>query len=102
MKKAVLFLAFCVAGLMSAASPSENEVVKVTAPQETKTIEQKLPPRSYQGFAAYDTSCCGTCFVYGTYTEYPEQGYWEFQSASLATQATVITPPCTGAGTYLG
>ena len=30
MKKTILFLAFCFAGLMSAASPSDNETVKVT------------------------------------------------------------------------
>ena len=102
MKKTILFLAFCFAGLMSAASPSDKETVKVTVSEEMRIIEQKLPPYSYNGFASYDTSCCGTCFVYGTYTVYPEQGYYTFKAASQATQSTVITPPCTGGGGYLG
>ena len=42
MKKTILFLAFCFAGLMSAASPSDNETVKVTVSEEMRIIEQKL------------------------------------------------------------
>ena len=38
MKKTILFLAFCFAGLMSAASPSDNETVKVTVSEEMKIV----------------------------------------------------------------
>ena len=104
MKKIVLFLALCTVGLISAASPSEKEIVK-TCVENTEIVEQKISPITFQGFAAYDTSCCGTCFVYGTYTEWDFGNgivFWEFKSASQATQATIVTPDCTGEGSYLG
>ena len=41
MKKTILFLAFCFAGLMSAASPSDNETVKVTVSEEMKIVSDE-------------------------------------------------------------
>lgn len=88
MKKLLLITAIGVATLMSATAASTTKI---------KCFEII----SESGFAAYDTADKGTCFVYGTYITDTNTGVTVFKVASIATQATVITPPCTGEGSYL-
>lgn len=88
MKKLLLITAIGVAALANAATVSTIKI-------------RYFEIISESGFAAYDTADKGTCFVYGTYMTDTITGATIFKEASLATQATVITPPCTGEGSYL-
>ncbi|MDE5436922.1 hypothetical protein KRE40_10360 [Elizabethkingia meningoseptica] len=95
MKKILLIVAFTAAGLVSAAATSTKKSVKLSKKVKYFEIIKE------NGFAAYDTSDKGTCFVYGTYYTDTKTGAQFFVQASLTTQSTVVTPPCTGDGSYL-
>ncbi|MCL1652576.1 hypothetical protein BAZ12_00650 [Elizabethkingia miricola] len=95
MKKLLLIAAIGVAGLVSAATTTTNKTSDLA-----KTIRY-FEIISKSGFAAYDTADKGTCFVYGTYITDTSSGVTIFKAASLATQATIVAPPCTGEGSYL-
>lgn len=96
MKKLLFVAALGVAGLVSAASPTEKKV--------NKNVRNDLsifkPPYVFQAYAAYDGPD-GTCFVWGTFTLNTSQGTFQFAPSSAATQATMIGPPCTGSGSNL-
>ncbi|MBK1896969.1 hypothetical protein [Chryseobacterium paridis] len=109
MKKLILILGISTSSIVCAASPIKNDVktsTEIIKIQNQINLEQNsIKKIRFNGFIAYDTNCCGTCYQYGTYTEQDLGNginYWEFESASQATSSTVITPPCTGAGSYLG
>lgn len=115
MKKLFFIFGLVTSSILFATSPAKKEEVKTTKInfETIKKEEQKIEitlsigPKitTYYGFIAYDTTCCGTCYRYGVYTEYDYgEGVvlWEFKSVSQMSQSTVITPPCTGAGSYLG
>ncbi|WP_418123803.1 hypothetical protein ACNFU2_03885 [Chryseobacterium sp. PTM-20240506] len=101
MKKLILILGIATSGILCAASPTKSNVKSA---ETINAAQNNIKKISFNGFIAYDTTCCGTCYQYGTYTEQTVGGitYWEFESASQATSSTVITPPCTGAGSYMG
>lgn len=106
MKNTFLLIALIISGFFYASTPKKSKN-NLTMVKKTIKISSKTKikyDRRFNGFIAYDTSCCGTCFAYGTYEE-TDLGnglvYWEFTPASQATQSTVITPPCTGEGSYL-
>lgn len=110
MKKLLLLIGFATSGILCAASPGEKEslaFLKNTAGKFKKVSLQKYTTKDnikFNGFTAYDTDCCGTCYQYGTYEQFTYGGVsiWQFRPASAATSSTVITPPCTGGGSYLG
>ena len=109
MKKIFLTFSLIASGMIFANSPivNENQLSEKDIKIDHKINEAKsdfAPDRTYSGFAAYDTSCCGTCFTYGTYEEWDlgnGQYIQKFTTASQATLSTMVLPSCTGGGSYL-
>ncbi|WP_124643325.1 hypothetical protein [Amniculibacterium aquaticum] len=101
MKKIFFILLLGAASLMSASNLTTE---KYNVNVGKKALLLGPIPRIYNGFLAYDDPEKGTCFIYGTYKEWDYGNgiiLWEFKSASRETQLTVVTPPCTGPGSYL-